>query len=109
MSSKISHFSSGTRWPTLPLRSAVKLLFVGLPVSRYQAKPGEVAIKEYVLSVGDLEDGRVPPRSELSTVSLRPGSLDRFRVQAGDILVTCRGTVIKVARVPESGASLIAS
>lgn len=98
-----------TRWPVLPLRSVVETLFVGLPVSRHQAKEGEKAIHEPVLSVGDIEAGRVAPREELVAVGLRRGSLERFRIQVDDLLVSCRGTLQKVARVPESAASLLVS
>ena len=97
------------RWPTLPLRSAVEQLFVGLPVSRHQAKGEKKALHEPVLSVGDLEAGQIPPRKELVAVALRPGPLERFRIQADDLLVSCRGTLLKVARVPQSAASLLVS
>lgn len=97
------------RWPVLPLRSVVETLFVGLPVSRHQAKEGEKAIHEPVLSVGDLEVDHIAPRAQLEAVALRPGPLERFRIQTDDLLVSCRGTVLKVARVPESEASLLVS
>ncbi|MFL5354674.1 hypothetical protein [Archangium sp.] len=98
------------RWPILPLRSVVETLFVGLPVSRHhQAEEGARVIHEPVLSVGDIEAGRITPREALVPVALRPGSLERFRVQTDDLLVSCRGTVLKVARVPESAASLLVS
>ncbi|MFP2906364.1 restriction endonuclease subunit S [Pyxidicoccus sp. 3LFB2] len=97
------------RWPVLPLRSVVETLFVGLPVSRHQAKEGEQAIHEPVLSVGDLEAGRIAPREELLAVALRPGSLERFRIREDDLLVSCRGTLLKVARVPGSATSLLVS
>ena len=83
--------------------------FVGLPVSRHQAKEGELAILEPVLSVGDIEAGRIAARTELPQVPLRPGSLDRFRIQPDDLLVSCRGTVLKVALVSENEASLLVS
>jgi hypothetical protein len=97
------------RWPVLLLRDVVETLFVGLPVSRHQAHEGDEAIHEPVLSVGDIEAGQITPREELATVALRPGPLERFRIQADDLLVSCRGTALKVARVPESAASLLAS
>ena len=97
------------RWPVLPLRDVVETLFVGLPVSRHQAHEGEQAIHEPVLSVGDIEEGQIASRHELETQALRQGSLERFRIQTDDLLVSCRGTLLKVARVPESAASLLAS
>lgn len=108
MSSKKPHTDASARWPTQPLRAVVDQLFVGLPVSRYQAKDG-AAVEEPVLSVGDLGEGQLAPRSELTKVALRPGSLDRFRIQAGDLLVSCRGTALKAARVHGGAAGLIAT
>ncbi|HLL01061.1 MAG TPA: restriction endonuclease subunit S [Myxococcaceae bacterium] len=107
----MSQTESGARhqWPVLPLRDVVETLFVGLPVSRHQAKAGQQALHEPVLSVGDIEAGQITPREQLETQALRPGSLERFRIQADDLLVSCRGTILKVARVPESAASLLVS
>lgn len=104
-----SELGAHPRWPLLPLNSVVETLFVGLPVSRHQAKEGEQAIHEPVLSVGDIDAGRITPREELVAVPLRPGSLERFRIQTDDLLVSCRGTLLKVARVSERAASLLAS
>jgi hypothetical protein len=98
-----------SRWPVHPLGSVVEKLFVGLPVSRYLAKEGEHSIEEPVLSVGDIEAGRLVSRHDLKLVALRPEQLDRFRTQLGDLLVACRGTLLKVARVSGEAASLLAS
>jgi hypothetical protein len=91
---------NSSRWPVHPLGSIVETLFVGLPVSRYQPKEREPFIEEPVLSVGDIEAGRLVSRQELKSVPLRPERLDRFRTQVDDLLVACRGTLLKAARVP---------
>jgi hypothetical protein len=98
------------RWPTQPLSSIVDRLFVGLPVSRNAAKQGFTSISAPVLSVSDIEDGRISPIEEISRVELRSGDFERFRVQPGDILVSCRGTLLKTAMVlPEAGGVLASS
>lgn len=109
MSSKQPEQASPGSWPASPLRTVVEQLFVGLPVSRYQAKGAAAAVEEPVLGVSDLGDGLLAPRAGLTKVSLRPDSFDRFRVQAGDILLSCRATTLKAARVTEEGTGLIAS
>jgi hypothetical protein len=110
MSSKgLGEEADSSRWPVHPLGSIVEKLFVGLPVSRYLAKEGAPSIEEPVLSVGDIEAGRLASRHELKLVALRPEQLDRFRTRLDDLLVACRGTLLKVARVPEEAASLLAS
>jgi hypothetical protein len=87
----------------------VEVLFVGMPVSRHQAKEGEQAVREPVLSVGDIEEGQITPREQLMAAALRPGALDRFRIQEDDLLVSCRGTLLKAARVSADAAALLVS
>ena len=97
------------RWPLQPLSSVVDKLFVGLPVSRHAAKPGVGSIRLPVLSVGDIEDGRVAPLQQLAPAELQRGDFDRFRVRGGDVLVSCRGTILKTAQVPPETNDAIAS
>lgn len=55
-----------------------------------------------VLNVGDLRDGRTPAVDELSAVSLsleESRRIDRYAVREGDVVITSRGTVTKVALV----------
>ena len=55
-----------------------------------------------VVQVGDLieESNEVRPLEELNQVSVNSGlSLDRYRVQPGDLLVSCKGTLGKVGMV----------
>jgi hypothetical protein len=99
-----------SRWPLVPLNSVTDELFVGLPVSRHQAKePGQESLREPILSVGDIHEGRLVPFEGLSQTPLRPGSYERFRTRVDDVLVSCRGSQVKVARVPSEAASLLVS
>lgn len=97
------------KWPIQPLASVVERLFVGLPVSRHMAKSGDESITVLALSVGDIEDGHIAPGELVPRVKLRAGSFDRFRAQPGDVLVSCRGTVLKAALVVDEVQDLFTS
>lgn len=105
----MSPFSIESRWPLAQLGAVADEIFVGLPVSRHQAKPGQESIQETVLSVGDIHEGALLPPPELARTPLRPGSYERFRIRTDDILVSCRGSQVKVARIPKESASLLVS
>jgi hypothetical protein len=97
------------RWPTMPLSKVVDKLLVGLPISRHAAKPGTASRSFPVLSVGDIEDGRVAPAEVITKVDLRPADFERFQIHSGDLLVSCRGTVLKVAPVLQDLGGALAS
>ena len=101
--------SRGSRWALKPLGALVSSLFVGIPVSRHAAKSGEDSITLPILSVGDLEDERLSHPDRIPRVNLRPLNVDRFRVQAGDVLVSCRGTLLKTALVHSADGVLASS
>ena len=109
MSADLMDSTRAVRWPVHPLKDVVEQLFVGLPVSRYQAREGQRAIQEPVLSVGDIDAGQIAPRTSLASVALRQENYERFRAQAGDVLLSCRGSLLKVARVSEEAAGLLVS
>lgn len=104
-----SPVSSESKWPFVTLGSVTDELFVGLPVSRHQAKPGQESIQEPVLSVGDIHEGRLTLPADLPRTSLRPGSYERFRTRSNDILVSCRGSQVKAARVLQEAPSFLVS
>src|SRR5262249_37653210 len=105
----------GTHRPTVPpkdvvpLKDVVETLHVGLPVSRYAAKTGEGRVSAPVLSVGDIEAGRIAPVAAISTVQLRAADVERFRVHANDVVVSCRGIVFKAAVVSHDAEGVVAS
>lgn len=86
-------------WRTVPLRQVVQVS-VGLSATR--RKPDGTGQLVPLVSVGDLRDGAVPPLAALPVAEVGV-SPDSFRIQAGDVLLTARGTQIKAALVgPES-------
>jgi restriction endonuclease S subunit len=96
-------------WPVRPLASVVEKIFVGLPTSRHAAKDGEPSSAVPVLSVGDMADRNVHPLARIPSVKLRTGDYERFRLQPGDVLVSCRGTLLKTALVPLELRGVLAS
>jgi len=101
--------SAPGRWPTQPLFTTVERIFVGIPISRHSVKSGQEAVFAPVLSVGDIEDGRVSVLGEVPRVKLRPANFERFRIQPDDVLVACRGTLFKVAPVGHDVGGVLAS
>jgi restriction endonuclease S subunit len=97
------------KWPTRPLVSLVEKIYVGLPTSRYAPKPGEPSFTIPVLSVGDIEDGHLVPLSRVSRVELRKADVERFRARLGDVLLSCRGTVLKAAWVVDDMENTLVS
>jgi len=99
----------GITWPARPLVGVVESLFVGLPASRYAAKTNEESISVPVLSIGDITEGRIAPLEAIPRFSLRATDLGRFRLRAGDIVVSCRGTLLKAALVTATSSGVLAS
>lgn len=63
-----------------------------------------------MINVRDLDDGRVASRDRLEVRSVaRSFPADRYRVRAEDVLVTCRGTQLKVARVDDDTQGAVIS
>jgi len=101
--------SFASRWPVHPLSAVVEKIFVGLPTSRHAARSGEESLTLSVLRVGDLEDGRIATIESVGKVALRKISYDRFRIHSGDVLASCRGTLLKVALAGSAAEGLVAS
>src|SRR5205823_3040113 len=92
-----------TRWENQRL-DAVADLFVGLPVARHRARPDSAQQSEAVLNVSDVVHDRLPPASNVPHLPLSPGNLERFRLRAHDVIISCRGTILKVASVGSAEA-----
>lgn len=99
--------------PSIPHRRLSELastIFVGLAASRRTTATSESAVRVPLINVRDIEDGRVAPMSTLEGRSL-PGeyNADRYRVQSADVLLTCRGSRLKIACVPDEAAGAVIS
>src|SRR5262249_14367176 len=87
--------------------SEVATIFPGLSILQHHRQgPGGQSVP--VINVGDLEAGRGV--DQLPNLVLRIGpKVDRYRVAKGDVLVTARGTQLKVASVGREAVGAIAS
>ncbi len=90
-----------------PLGDLAEIL-PGLAVAR---KTTEGGVETPFIGVGDLDGvGNVSSATALERALLAPGrSTDGYRVQPGDILVTARGTQLKVALVDPDTAGAVLS
>ena len=101
-------FSSASCWPCRPLR-AVAQVYVGMPIPRHLADERAGATVA-VINVRDLSDGRLGPLGTLEVRRVARGQrIDRYRVEAGDVVLTCRGTQLKIALVPEDMSGAVIS
>ena len=84
-------------------------VFAGIGVSR-EYTVERLGEKLPVIGVRDLQDGAVASRSALDTVSFpSPSKAESYAVQADDVLVTGRGTLLKFGLVGEETVGAIAS
>jgi hypothetical protein len=91
-----------------PLHQVAEL-FTGLSVARLPARGGAAQPVPFI-SIADLDAGRLAPPERMASLELRTGPhLERYRVQPGDVLTTCRGTQFKVALVDEDRAGAVAN
>lgn len=92
-----------------PLRELVQEIFVGIPAPRGEVDE-EGAVAYPVINVRDLVDGRVVPYEALETVRFGMRSaVERYRVHEGDVLLTSRGTQLKVVLVGADVARAVAT
>ncbi|MFY0571127.1 hypothetical protein ACN28E_45860 [Archangium lansingense] len=83
----------------VPLGELSTHIAPGLTLSRAQGRPSERLRLFQVLQVRDLtEQGGVAPAATFQKVEL-PESAMRYAAQDGDVVLTCRGSQLKVAKV----------
>jgi len=88
-------------WPSSPLADLAEI-FLGLAASRRAAAEETQVHDVPLINVRDLDNGRVAPLGLLESRCLPLGyPIEQYRVSTGDILVTCRGSQLKLARVGE--------
>lgn len=96
-------------WAQKPLREVATRIAVGIPVSRYAAKEGESGDPIRVVNISDIEDGQLSDTDPAQAVQLQKGSYERFLLGPGDVLVSCRGTILKSAYVRRMKQRTVAS
>ncbi|MCR2807724.1 restriction endonuclease subunit S [Paenibacillus soyae] len=89
--------------PKEKLRSMADI-FRGKAISKQELKSGKIR----VLNISNLEDGEVRLEG-LELIDEEERKVKRYEVLPGDLVMTCRGTVIKLAIFPDSEEMVIAS
>ncbi|MFC4598385.1 restriction endonuclease subunit S [Cohnella hongkongensis] len=79
-------------------------IFRGKAISKQELKTGKIR----VLNISNLEDGEVKLEG-LETIDEEERKVKRYELLPGDLVMTCRGTVIKLAIFPASEEMVIAS
>jgi hypothetical protein len=92
-----------------PNREVVKLkeiaeLFRGKSIMKSHIQPGEIS----VLNISNIEDGEIIWEG-MDTIDEEYRKVRRYELEPGDLVMTCRGTVNKVAVVRELPKKVIAS
>jgi len=87
-------------FPIQPLRTLAKGVFSG--VSLYNIHEDEVSEALPIINIKDIVDGRINETnlSYIHTINLK--NIEKNTVLPDDILITCRGTQLKTAVVPDS-------
>ncbi len=105
----VSSIDTDFGWPERRLDGVAARIFVGLGNARLRSEGGEHRVLP-LLNVRDLRDGRVPPASALEARTVAAGAeVDRYVVQEHDVVITCRGTQLRVASIPPSTAGALIS
>jgi len=98
-------FHPKERVERLPLAELGEL-FMGLPVYRLKGTPGATAPLLHVKDVEHADD----TSWQLSLVTVPDlGRVERYRLRAGDVIVTARGTSLKSAIIPERWSGTLLS
>lgn len=84
----------------------VASLFPGLALSG-RSPAGRGSQKVAVVSIGDIQDGRMHPDRLSQTQVEHVSKIERYQVQPGDVLVASRGTQPKVCIVPPEAAGAV--
>jgi len=105
----MARVSTASEWPLRPLAAVTDRIFLGLADARQRGGGEEREVA--VLNVRDVNDGRVPPVETLATRTVPVAAdVERYTVRANDVVITCRGTQLKVANItPPSEGALISA
>lgn len=89
--------------PKVKLRDVAEI-FRGKSILKQDLKPGNIK----VLNISNLDDGEVL-LDQLETIDEEERKVKRYEILPGDLVMTCRGTVNKLAVFPEAQGMVIAS
>ncbi len=92
-----------TKIPKIKLKEVADI-FRGKSILKQDVKPGRIR----VLNISNLEGGEVQ-LGQLDTIDEEERKVKRYEILPGDLVMTCRGTVTKLAVFPEYHEFVIAS
>lgn len=84
--------------------SEIAEIFRGKSIMKNDLKPGRIK----VLNISNIEDGEVM-LGQLDTIDEEERKVKRYEISPGDLVMTCRGTVTKLAVFPQCDSTIIAS
>jgi type I restriction enzyme M protein len=91
--------------PKKPL-SQIARIFRGIQPPRQSVQESHTF---KIVNVSDIQDGEIV-MDTLSTVSLEdPKHAEKSELRSGDVLISCRGTVLKIAVVPQNKERMVIS
>jgi restriction endonuclease S subunit len=105
----VSASNLASEWPQRQLVTVAKRIFVGIADARQRGDGGERELP--LLNVRDLQDGHVPPAGAIAKRTVpAEADVERYTVRGDDVVITCRGTQLKVASItPSSEGALISA
>jgi hypothetical protein len=105
----VSELNSVSGWPEHLLESVAERIFVGLADAR-QPIDESSARSIPLLNVRDLRDGHAPAAEALEKrVVAADADVERYMVRTDDVVITCRGTQLKVAWITPPTAGVLIS
>ncbi|GAC43622.1 restriction endonuclease S subunit [Paenibacillus popilliae ATCC 14706] len=84
--------------------SEIAEIFRGKSIMKNDLRPGKIK----VLNISNIEDGEVM-LGQLDTMDEEERKVKRYEIVPGDLVITCRGTVTKLAVFPPCDSIVIAS
>lgn len=84
--------------------SEIAEIFRGKSIMKNDLKPGKIK----VLNISNIEDGEVM-LGQLDTIDEEERKVKRYEISPEDLVMTCRGTVTKLAVFPQCDSTVIAS
>ncbi len=79
-------------------------IFRGKSIMKKDIKPGDI----YVLNISNIEDGQILYK-DLDTIDEEERKIKRYQLEDNDLVITCRGTINKVAVYKQLDKQVIAS
>lgn len=79
-------------------------VFRGKSILKRDTSFGKVS----VLNISDIEDGEID-YNDLDTINEEEKKVERYKLESGDVVLSCRGTAIKTAVFEDQGWTIIAS